>query len=69
MDYACGMLEKKPLEDMIDASNIPDAYWSGVGGDVQNYYDIRSKFIEGFLSDSDFYYTADEKGNYHITRK
>lgn len=48
---------------------IHDAYWSSIGGDVQNYYDIRSKFIEGFLSDSDFSYTALEEGNYHITRK
>lgn len=48
---------------------IHDAYWKNIGGDVENYYSIRSKFIEGFLADSAFSYSADEEGNYHIKRK
>lgn len=48
---------------------IHDAYWSSIGGDVDNYYRIRSKFIEGFLADTAFSYSADEEGNYHIKRK
>lgn len=48
---------------------IHHGYWDGFGGDVKNYYDIRSSFIEGFLAESGFSYLSDESGNYHIVRK
>lgn len=48
---------------------IHETYWTQVGGTVQNYYLIRTKFMDGFLQNSDFSFRADEAGNYHIMRK
>ncbi|HCL02342.1 MAG TPA: hypothetical protein DHW61_08000 [Lachnoclostridium phytofermentans] len=48
---------------------IHEIYWLEQGGFVMNYYEIRTKFVQGLLSNTAFEYVADEEGNYHIRRK
>lgn len=48
---------------------IHENYWLEQGGFVMNYYEIRTKFVQGLLANTAFEYVADEEGNYHIRRK
>lgn len=47
---------------------IHEEFWMEQGGLVMNYYDIRKKMIEGFLSETSFEFVIDEENNYHIRR-
>lgn len=48
---------------------IHEVYWLEQGGLGMNYYEIRTKFVEGLLANTAFEYVADDQGNYHIRRK
>ncbi|ABX41882.1 hypothetical protein [Lachnoclostridium phytofermentans] len=48
---------------------IHEVYWLEQGGLVMNYYEIRTKFVQGLLANTAFEYVADDEGNYHIRRK
>ncbi|MDO5292639.1 MAG: hypothetical protein Q4F05_07805 [bacterium] len=48
---------------------IHEAYWVEFGGLIMNYYDIRRKFLQGFLVKSGFEFVVDEQDNFRIRRK
>ncbi|MDO5522269.1 MAG: hypothetical protein Q4G58_17375 [bacterium] len=48
---------------------IHETYWVEIGGLVMHYYDIRRKFLQGFLEKSAFEFVVDEQDNFKIRRK
>lgn len=64
-------IEEKSEDVVIWKQNVDihDKYWIQVGGDSQNYYDIRYAFVEGMLSGSEFEFVKLEDCVYSIRRK
>lgn len=48
---------------------IHEKYYVNNNVDVQIYYEMRNSLVNGILSKTDFVYTQDNTGKYHIKRK
>lgn len=47
---------------------IHEQYYIPYDGNVVDYYKLRGDFVKGMLAGTDFSYSQDQSGNYHIVR-
>lgn len=58
-------------EEMVweTTRDLHQPYWDNVGGDIENYYVFRNRWVEGFLSQSEFNYQRSNEGINIISRR
>lgn len=68
-DHVNRVLEKSPDSVVWEQTQcVHSSYWEQVGGDISVYYALRTKIIEGMLSESGLTFCSTEDGLFEIRK-